>query len=151
MQALLTLGKNVKELNSNINIGALINEIIKNEGLDDYILDLNSIDQLFDKGINKDNVVVGFYSKATESINPKKKAGSHFTFKDTGDFFRSFGLTYESDGIVINADGQKKNDNLFVKYGDNILGLTDENLQKLINEIKKHLPTYILAEILRNT
>ncbi len=47
--------------------------------------------------------------------------------------------------LVISADGQKENENLFEKYdknGGNIIGLTDENLGKLILILKDNMLNY---------
>jgi predicted transcriptional regulator len=145
MEALLNIAKSFKILD----INKVINDTVKNHGIDDLIIELNTQEQLFKKGINTDKAVVGFYSTTTESINPLKKAGTHFTFKDTGKFFDSWIIRYESDAIIIEANGQKQDTNLFEKYGQNLLGLTDENLQKVIDEIKKFLPEEILKEAFR--
>lgn len=145
MQALINLGNSIKS----INIGLLINRLIKAEGLDKLIIELNTREQLFKKGINIEGEVVGFYSPVTESIDPNKKAGTHFTFEDTGFFLDSWRISFDATGILIDADGQKDNVNLFQKYGENLKGLTDESLQILIDEIKRHLPRYILKEAFR--
>ena len=39
------------------------------------------------------------------------------------------------DSFVIDADADKGQDNLFEKYGTGIIGLTDENLQKVALKI----------------
>ena len=61
----------------------------------------------------------------------KKKAGTHFTFFDTGAFFNTFKLIPLKTGFRIEADGQKDDDNLFEEYGENIVGLTQENIDFL--------------------
>ncbi len=95
-------------------------------------------DQLKAKGINSKGEVIGYYSLTTSFINPKKKFNTHFTFYDTGEFFRSMFVRVFPDRITINADAQKGEDNLFDLYGTEIIGITDENLEKLKEKILTH-------------
>lgn len=101
-----------------------------------YILDLIRNDQLFSQGIDSDGDVIGTYSEWTEMMNPEKEAGEHYTLKDTGAFYESMIIYIYDNLIEIDADPIKKNDkgeekNLFFEYGENIIGLTDENTQKV--------------------
>ena len=101
---------------------ALYNQVIwvsvlKRPSLRTFILDLVREDQLLEQGIDEDGDVIGTYSEYTEIINPEKVAGSHYTLKDTGEFF----------------DGETTN--LFYEYGEGIMGLTTESLDKLSREI----------------
>jgi hypothetical protein len=101
-------------------------------------------DQLFKRGIDGDGDVIGLYSEFTEMINPSKIAGEHYTLFDSGAFYRSMfitigigsdpSITFDADPIKIDDDGEKTN--LFWKYGENIIALTDENKTKLANEIR---------------
>jgi len=105
-----------------------------------WVLDLVREDQLFDQGIDEDGDVIGYYSEFTEAINPEKIAGTHYTLKDSGEFFESFFLTIYPDYFEINANPIKVNDdgeteNLFYKYTESIIGLTSESKDKLGREI----------------
>jgi len=101
-------------------------------------------DQLFKRGIDGDGDVIGLYSEFTEMINPSKIAGTPYTLFDSGEFYRSMfitigigsnpSITFDADPIKIDDDGDKTN--LFWKYGENIIALTDENKTKLANEIR---------------
>lgn len=101
-------------------------------------------DQLFKRGIDGDGDVIGLYSEFTEMINPSKIAGEPYTLFDSGEFYRSMfitigigsdpSITFDADPIKIDDDGEKTN--LFWKYGENIIALTDENKTKLANEIR---------------
>jgi hypothetical protein len=96
------------------------------------ILDWIREDQLTKEGIDEDGNVVGYYSLLTELISGgRKKFNTPFTLDDTGEFYRSMFIIALKDSIVIDADGQKGEDNLFELYGDGIIGLTDENMDKL--------------------
>lgn len=102
-------------------------------------------DQLFKRGIDGDGDVIGLYSEFTEMINPEKIAGTHYTLFDSGEFYRSMfitigigsdpSITIDADPIKIDDDGEKTN--LFWKYGENIVALTDENRSKLADEIRE--------------
>jgi hypothetical protein len=101
-------------------------------------------DQLFKRGIDGDGDEIGVYSEFTEMINPEKIAGTHYTLFDSGEFYKSMfitigigsdpSITFDADPIKIDDDGEKTN--LFWKYGENIIALTDENKTKLANEIR---------------
>lgn len=101
------------------------------------ILDMIREDQLRKKGIDGDGNVIGYYSYVTELINPRKKFNTHYTLFDTGEFYRSMFVTVLQDRIEINADGDKGDENLFVKYGSEIIKLTDENLSILKDVVKE--------------
>lgn len=101
-----------------------------------YILDLIREDQLFSKGIDSDGDIIGLYSEWTEMMNPDKKAGTPYTLKDTGAFYESMIIYIYDNAIEIDADPIKKDEkgketNLFYEYGENIVGLTEENLEKV--------------------
>ena len=107
------------------------------------IIDWIQQDQLIDEGINKFGKIIGYYSYATELIsNGKKKQGDHYNLFDTGAFFRSFVVIVGIDAIKIDANAQKGEDNLFKKFGNKIIGLTDENFTKLKELVKKSYISY---------
>jgi hypothetical protein len=110
------------------------------------VLDWIRIDQLFEQGTDEMGNVIGYYSIITEMVyNPEKVAGTHYTLKDTGDFYKSFYIEVLGDGIIINADGVKDDGtNLIEKYGNGILGLDEESKGKLISEIKERYYTEAL-------
>ena len=108
------------------------------------ILDLIREDQLRDKGIDGDGDVIGFYSFATEVISGgAKQQGDHYTFDDTGKFFLSMFIRVMSDRFTINADGQKEDDNLFDKYGQEIIKPTDESIDQIKIIIRKSYIAYV--------
>lgn len=96
------------------------------------IIDWIQDDQLTNKGVDKFGEVIGTYSYATELITRgRKQEGEHYTLNDTGDFYRSMYVQVLRESIIINANPNKGLDDLFVKFGTGIIGLTDENLGKL--------------------
>lgn len=115
-------------------------KILSDHSLQTWILDLIREDQLFKEGIDEDGEVIGYYSDMTSRINPSKKFNTHYTLKDTGEFFSTFKIVVYPTYFEIDADAWKTNDegeteNLFYKYGEGIIGLTNENLEKLGQEI----------------
>ena len=92
-------------------------------------------DQLRKEGIDEDGDVIGWYSQLTEILSGgKKKFNTHYTLDDTGEFFRQMFVTVLNDSMIIDSNGADKSngDNLFNKYGEGIIGLTDENMDKLV-------------------
>lgn len=120
-----------------------------------WILDLVRQDQLFDKGVDEDDDIIGTYSEATEMINPSKIAGTPYTLFDSGDFYKSFVIRvgkriFEIDADTSDMDGE----NWWVQNNitkDAILGLTDENKTKLSNEVKRRFIIEARKILLRNT
>jgi hypothetical protein len=101
-------------------------------------------DQLKGQGIDETGQVIGYYSEVTEMITRgRKMAGDHYTLEDTGAFFRSMYVVVLLDSIVIEANPVKDNENLFVKYGDGIIGLTDENKTKFGEIVKEKFIQYV--------
>jgi hypothetical protein len=134
------LGLTLKRFNRVLDHNKIWLRVFKKKQLRTFILDLVRQDQLFDKGIDEDGDVIGEYSEYTEMINPEKVAGTHYTLKDTGEFFDSFYIDVFSSYFEINANPIKTDEdgdttNLFFQYGEGIMGLTNESMDKLSREI----------------
>ena len=96
--------------------------------------------QLFDDGERSDGSIIGYYSDNTRVYKKLDKGwrGKSFenfiTLYDTGDFYDSMSVKVLNNGdIEISADGKKDNTDLFEKYGQNIIGLTNESIEELSN------------------
>ena len=128
------LGETLRQVQS-LNFGAIWYKVFSDKALQRRVLNWIRQDQLFKQGIDEKGRVIGLYSIATQNINPSKKAGTHYTLFDSGEFYRSFFIAVSRNDITINADPIKtdagKSENLFTKYGEGIIGLTDENKSKL--------------------
>lgn len=102
-----------------------------------YIVDLNSQDQLFEQGVNRLGVSIMDYAPYTDkTIEIKEAKGqptNRVTLHDEGDFAGSFFLEVGEKSFEIKA-GDWKTEELIKKYGRQILGLTDENISKVIWE-----------------
>ena len=105
------------------------------------IIDLN-VDQL-NKGVNSlGQPIEPEYRPFTVRI--KKEKGQPFnrvTLKDEGDFHDSFFLVINPTSIAIYATDEKTA-KLERKYGKEIFGLTDENLQEIIDLLKPELQNH---------
>jgi hypothetical protein len=78
------------------------------------------------------------YSFLTEWITRgRKQEGDPYTLKDTGEFYDSMVIKVYSSEIDIDADPIKPDANLFEKYGDDIIGLTDQNKDRLIQRFRQ--------------
>jgi len=99
-------------------------------------------DQLMQKRIDANGNHLGFYSWMTEALSQgRKKEGDPYNLYDTGEFHNKMFVVVLRDALAIDSEGaDKENVNLFKEYGDNIVGLTDENMGKLIELLR---PKYI--------
>lgn len=113
-----------------------IADIIKQTIMENEILvcEMNSEDQLYEKGITKDNTDIASYAPYSPvTVFIKKKKGqitTHVTLRDEGDFHRSFYIEFHPDSFEIAASDWKTQD-LKKGYGPEIFGLTDENFFEL--------------------
>lgn len=135
MDIIKDLIRKVNEVESGLKGGIYVKNIIKeNEA---YILDMNTEDQLFEKGVNNLNVQIKSYMPYSQlTISIKRLKGQPYdrvTLRDTGEFHSSFYIEYNDDFFEIKA-ADEKTDDLIKRYGRYILGLTDENLKILIWE-----------------
>jgi hypothetical protein len=104
-------------------------------------------DQLFNKGIDSDGEIIGYYSPFTEKKSRgRKKAGTKFNLYDEGDFYRSMFINALRDEIVIDANSSSYRQMKLHQewWRDEILGLTDENFQKLIEAVKIKYREYVV-------
>lgn len=135
MNVIDKLLQRVETFNDNLKDGTYISEIIKeNEA---WICDMNTEDQLYERGVNRVGVDIMDYMPYTpKTIEIKEIKGqptNRVTLRDEGDFHASFKVIVDKDKFTITAEDWKT-EFLIRKYGRQILGLTDENAQELVNE-----------------
>lgn len=133
MKQITDLRKRVADFNEALTSGQLIQDIIwKNEA---YIVDMNAEEQLYEQGINRLGVDISDYAPYSPvTIEIKRLKGqptNRVTLRDEGDFESSFFLEVGDEQFEIKASDFKTED-LVKKYGEQILGLTDENIATLI-------------------
>jgi hypothetical protein len=103
------------------------------------IIRMNTESQLFDEGIDSLGHDLGTYRPFT--IEVKKKTGLPYdrvTLFQDGTFYSSFRVTYDAESFTIDANGDKGDKNLFDVYGENILGLTDFNMERVNSVILQY-------------
>lgn len=141
-----------------INVDSIVKQILRNPLVQAQIIDFNTHEQLFLKGIDSEGRTLKSIggSRFTPSgyapftIRIKQAEGQrtqNITLNDTGEFYNSFTVTVGGDSFTIDANPNKNGDNLFDDWGEDIVGLTDENLQKLIDDIEIQLVEIVMAEI----
>lgn len=133
LNRLNALIKKVETLNYELTSGIMIQNIVfENEA---YIIDMNAEDQLFEQGINNLGVDIMDYAPYVPyTIDVKKARGQPYdrvTLRDEGFFYESFFIEADNEKFEIKA-ADMKTEELIRKYGRQILGLTDQNLQSLI-------------------
>ena len=115
------------------------------------VIKMNTEDQLFDKGVDSEGVdlenIGGEYSFITKDL--KSRSGQPFdrvTLKDTGSFYNSWRVYVANGVIVISADTIKDGKDLQNRWGDNILGLTDNSLNALKSYALIKYKEYIFSQ-----
>lgn len=135
-----------------LKVDAIFVRIVKESEVKKLIIKLNKIEQLFKQGIDAEGDVIGEYSAYTEFVNKgrtfsiegtsrTKKAGNPIILYDSGDFYRSFKVKVYKDGFTITSNDDINGTILSQKFGEKIMGLTDESIGTLTQEIK---PKFIL-------
>lgn len=110
-----------------------------------FIIELNTKNQLFDKGIDSENLLLPLYKR---NYSSKKRVGTPYDLKDTGAFYNSFRVEITSNAtIIIHANTNKPNKNL-LDYSPDIIGLTDESKKLLIQKVKPIFQEVIKKEIM---
>lgn len=135
MQSIQDLRNNVERVNNGLSSGLFIRDIINDGMTTAFIIDANAEEQLFEQGVNRLGVDImdyAPYSPLTIAIKEEKgQPTNRVTLRDEGDFESSFFLEVGDKQFEIKASDFKTED-LIKKYGRQILGLTDENIAKLI-------------------
>jgi hypothetical protein len=116
-------------------IGNEVDDIVRSK--EEEILNLNREDQLFDKGIDTNGLLLGQYAKTLNGSTRgyPKTQGDPFNFYDTGSLFSNFSLLSKgNDNKVVIENSDSKVGLLTKQYGE-FIGLTEENKYKLNYEI----------------
>jgi len=132
---------------------SIIRQILSDRAILNWIEDANRKQLL--TGKNSFDVklsdIGGGYSDLTLQLNPNKQRDV-VNLLDTSEFYASITATIDSSLLEIDADPIKTDDNgkdtnLYDRWGEDIIGLNEENLQELIDTLKDKL----IIEILKKT
>lgn len=103
------------------------------EKFKEEILDLNTEEQLF-KGVDAQGQSLGEYSPFTVEIKEAKgQPTDRVTLKDEGDFYNSLFTNTDRFPVKIDSKDPKRNE-LVERFGTDILGLTGENKDKIVDD-----------------
>ena len=107
-----------------------------------FIINLNTRVQLFRQGENSLGVklsdVGGEYTTSTKLTKKKKgQPTNRVTLYDTGDFYDSFTVepTASAD-FIIDSDPMKGSYDLFSRWGEDVEGLNEENMQLVLDYLE---------------
>ena len=119
-------------------IPLIIKDVI--ESNNHAICEMNTEKQLFQKGENAAGISIDTFRPYTaRTLEIKQSKGqpiNRVTLRDTGDFHSSFYIEAGTDSFMIKASDPKTLE-LMAKYGDEILGLTDEDANIVSHEMIK--------------
>jgi hypothetical protein len=133
----------LEEFKRNLDVDKALNFSIDSD-IKELIIELNQ-KQLYELGEDSEGVSLGSYSPVTVMIKQAQGVPTdRITLRDTGDFYKSFTVNYLNNEIVLDADGQKDDTNLFTEYGEDILGLNELNMTIFIDEVTKKIKFFIL-------
>jgi len=121
-----------------------------------YVIKLNTeglpSSQLYELGEDstgrKLEDIGGSYSPYT--VKEKLRKGQpidRVTLKDTGDFYATFKVIPFKGGFTIEANTIKDRQNLENDWGTEIIGLNQENLQRVIDYYKEIIADYVREQI----
>jgi hypothetical protein len=114
------------------------------------IIDLNTIDQLYNQGVDSRGVSLGDYTAYTKSLKQQKgERYDHITLKDTGEFYKSFRIIFTGDALQIIANPIKDDTNLFKEFGIDIVGLTEDSMSVVITKALQLIKPYIKQQLLK--
>lgn len=115
--------------------------IVTNEAIkkNDEIVEMNANDQMYEGKRSDNSDIKPLYTGYTRKIKRQKgQPDDRVTLKDEGDFYEGMYVREVNDGFVIDSTDEKRND-LVVKYGRDIFGLTDTSKSRLSSLIKQPL------------
>lgn len=117
------------------NFDLYVEDIIREK--EQIIINFNRESQLYNKGItskSKDISSYKPYRRVTIQIKQDKgQPTDRVTLKDRGDFYEGFYIEYFEEGFLISSTDEKTK-KLKAKYGEDIFGLTNENLSNLLHK-----------------
>lgn len=118
------------------------------------IIELNTEEQLYERGVDSEGRSLGAYSFVTKyhykpiaAKEGRDGRTDHVTLKDTGDFYRSFRFKNEKDGFYFEANTIKEDTDLAEVFGKEIIGLTNQSKADVSRWIKEPLQKETIAAL----
>jgi len=130
-----------------LDFGDVIFAVLNLDNIKELIIELKQ-ERLYERGTDSNGASLGDYSDYTVEIKREKgQRYDHITLRDTGEFYESFTVTVVKDGIVLDANPNKENTNLFSEYGIDILGLDDFSFNIVKEQILVEMYQYIVNKL----
>ena len=118
-------------------------------GVQKKIIEFNTIDQLFNEGIDALGNSLGDYSQVSVEVFGKR--AGHIQLNDTSEFYDSFVVLVLKDKLIIRANTIKQGLNgttdLTDRFGDEIIGLTKDNIDKVSILVMENIIKYVKAQL----
>lgn len=121
-----------------------------------YILELNRRRQLFFRGISAEGKLLSTIGGRYSPVTLRKKQGKRpandaklVDLFDTGAFYESFSMKLEEDGFLIVANTIKGGDDLRDRWGDELLGLTDESRELAGVQVQPEVVDFAVETLLK--
>jgi len=115
-------------------VNRVLREVWRIPAVQQKITELNTKNQLFEKGEDSLGVSLGNYSPFTIQIKVQKgQRTDHITLSDTEEFYNSFKVVPVLKGFRIEADADKGGGDVLTDpqpdgFGPDIIGLSEESL-----------------------
>ena len=119
---------------SKVSVTQVLISILNQQKTKNYITGLNTNVQLVDYGEDSNgtqlSAIGGIYAASTIRLSKtRKKNRSHINLKDTGAFHKTFDVQVKANAnFAITANTMKGGQDLQDRWGDDIVGLQDENI-----------------------
>ena len=149
---LQNLLRNMKSLNKDVVMSDMINNAIRAN--EDQIIELNTRKQIYDKGIRSDGAKIKLFGKNYEIYSRgytrhKRSKGLYRGKVDlnySGDYLASYEIQYFLNKIEIEPSAAQADLGAILRdmYGEEIEGLTPENLEKMAKIITPNLRKQLL-------
>lgn len=137
---------------ANTNVTKVLIQILEQKSTEKFIVDLNTKVQLYRDGENSEGIklstIGGSYKPSTVRIKKSKKQPTNrVTLYDTGKFHKSFtAKPTASADFVIDSDPMKGGFDLFSRWGKDVEGLNDENMDKVLDYLEAKFWAYIFRK-----
>lgn len=133
MQRLFEICDNTIQLNPR----DILIDILFDKNVQAYIIDLNQQSQLFDNQQRADGTILPKYAPSTmqHKINRFGQFPERYVLYEDGIFFKSFNIVISDNDFTIAANPMRDGFNILEKFGNDVLGLTDDSIDKLIKQL----------------
>lgn len=115
-----------------------------------YVITLNTHEQLGDEGIDAKGRSLGDYAPFTVEFRKSKGLQvDHIDFKVTGQYWASWKVEVKRDSFEITVDEDRFNELVQeLRFSPDHVGLTPESMEKLIGVIRNKYIEYVKGELL---